>query len=743
MMWRWCCRVAWAAGVVASQSVAGVVVSPSVAGALLFQSVAATPARAQQSVARTQIPHTLCVRDAATGAGIARAQLTIVRASGKKLSQVLGAPCGAVTLSRDTESPEQPAGDQGDSVVVRRLGYEPRRYVPVRGQLAGDTIFVALVPIAVALPVSITQAPVGADDALQARNAVSISVDSARALGAHSTGSLVALLPYTFPRSARGEVTLSLRGARREQVAVTLDGVPLTDPSTGLADLADVPLALLQSVTVSPGSDPIASGPGAAGGVLSLRSGNQSVAMVRAASFGDVAAEGAWSTSVGASLLRIGAAHRAADNNFAFVNSSGSTGTELIERRVNNDVTRSSVMAQWQASRVQLTALASRADVGMVGPVNVRANDQDRSQTRRLFMRAAGQTGSSLVSASLRGFGLRYRDPARASFDANANALAADADIRRSVAGVALHAGVGADRLRASANVAQDRARGFASAATAGAFGVNPVDGSETLSWTLGARLDAIEQNGVLPSFSLGLNSSRQRPVVVGARVAQAVRVPTLYDLYFSSPQRLTVRALDVERIVLDAEVHARWQSRTNDNRSASLESALITRITDNAIVWFPGNFGWSPANVGTERVTGVELRGTLARGPADINAWSTVYNAELTAGGLRIPTPYVPRHAGGATARLAHGPLQLSGTTRWFGTRPYTAGPRDDAFLLPAVALVDLAFTASHALNGTVIALTFALENATDQPWQSVRGFPSPGRAWSVALVFRPTTSQ
>src|SRR5690606_33976121 len=117
--------------------------------------------------------------------------------------------------------------------------------------------------------------------AAERRNAVTLDADSARAFGVGTTGALVALLPYTFPRSARNEATLSLRGARREQVAVTLDGLPLTDPATGLADLADIPLVALGGMTVAPGSDPIGTGPGAAGGVLALHTGAGTVVSTR------------------------------------------------------------------------------------------------------------------------------------------------------------------------------------------------------------------------------------------------------------------------------------------------------------------------------------------------------------------------------------------------------------------------------------------------------------------------------
>jgi hypothetical protein len=61
----------------------------------------------------------------------------------------------------------------------------------------------------------------------------------------------------------------------------------------------------------------------------------------------------------------------------------------------------------------------------------------------------------------------------------------------------------------------------------------------------------------------------------------------------------------------------------------------------------------------------------------------------------------------------------------------------------LSAVTLVDLAVT--HGLP-RVLAMpriesrvTWSVENATDAAWQSVRGFPSPGRTWALAIVLRP----
>lgn len=676
----------------------------------------------------------VCVVDAATNAPVPYARVRIgdreVAAAKPNGREAVEGWCVVV-----------PANARG-AWVVTRIGYAPLRTTGAAdfSSLVSasdateaqrrDTAFVRLVPLAAALPANVTVAPSSVWAGAGARNAVTLSVDSARALGASTTGALVALLPYTFPRSARGEVTLSLRGARREQVAVTLDGVPLTDPATGLADLADVPLAALGAVTVSPGSDPLGAGPGAAGGVLSLQSGRGSIASLRLGAFGDVSTEGAWSVSQGDVHVRVGGAYRTARNDFPFVNTASTTGTSLNETRVNNDVSRANALVQLQAPRVHLTLLVSRATLGLVGPVNVRDYDQDRSTTTRLFLRGTAQAGVTMFSASARTFALDYRDPGRAQFNNNAQASVLDVDARRTVGGVLVHVGAGGDRLRTSTAVSQDRARGFVSVMQArSAIG---------LEWTGGARADAIGGTGVLPSFSLAAVRRTTR-TDVGVRIAQAVRVPTLYDLYFSSPQRLTVRALRPERVLFDGEVHARWRTTDNARVRLSLEGALVQRITRDAIIWFPGNFGWSPANVGTESMRGVEAHATLTRGPIDISVWGTAYDPQLTSGALRIPTPYVPSLAGGAITRAQLGVVQLAASNRWLGPRPFTAGPRDPAFSLPTVALLDLTLSTRRTLRRGDALLAASLDNVTNRAWQSVRGFPAPGRTWSIAITITP----
>lgn len=668
----------------------------------------------------------LCLTDVATGAPVREATVQLgreerrVRLTSGSAAGPLGERATSMALA-DRGCVALRVAD-GERVQVQRLGYAPWRAV---WPSARDTLQVLLQPVAALLPPSVLRSA-----ATRMPEGNSLATDDARALGASTAGALVALLPYAQPRSARGEVSVSLRGARREQVAVTLDGLPLTDPATGIADLADVPLAVLGGATVAPGSDPLGTGPGAVGGVLALHTGDGTVTSVRAGAFGAVGVEGAHALDVAGGRLRLGASRQVARNDFPFRNTATTTGVSLPERRVNNDVAREALFAQWRGRRAQLTVLGAQADLGLVGPVNVRDADEDRSRTRRLFVRGSVQQGATLVSSAVRAFGLSYRDPARPTFDSDADAVAADVEVRRVLRGVLLQGGVGGDRLRTTANVAQDRTRGFAA--------LSRTQRWIGLDWLAGARLDAIRGNGVLPSFSMA-SERRTARVVLGARAAQAVRVPTLYDLYFSSPQRLTVPALRAERVVLDAETYLRWRSGADHAWRLAVDAALVSRTSRDAIVWFPGNFGWSPANVGTETLRGLEGRGAFEWHRLHVSAWGTWHRAELESGALRIPTPYVPVQAAGAIARAPIGPLEVGASARWLGPRPFTAGPRDPAFTMPGVSLLDLSVSVRRRVHDVPLLLTTTLDNATDRAWQSVRGFPSPGRSWSVVITLFP----
>lgn len=674
----------------------------------------------------------LCVRDARNASPLVGAQLRLPDGSMRTLDD----ECAAVARSTTP-------------LFVARVGYRPRMVSAgeISGAPRGSTVVVALTARVHADAtdsgrLDITQLAtqrVVADAPVSPRAGMvssSLSATQARERGAHTMNGVIALLPFTSLRSARGESGLSLRGARREQVVITLDGLPLNDPATGLADVSDVPLVSLQSAAVIPGADPVYAGSGANGGVLALASAANRRLAVHTGAFGQTAAEASYTLTRGDTRWQGALSHRRAVNDFTFINEAGQA--PVRESRVNNDETRSVLTASVMNGRTQWLALASVGERGMVGAANVRTYDEDRARTARVLVRGQVAAGRTMFVTGLRHFELRYRDPQRAVLNSEATAWAADAEWRGSVWRGTWRLGAGTDHLAGTGAVRQRRNRGFA------AWGWQRVPSlAQRLAVDAGVRSDVVEGAGLQPTGAVGatwraFGSAAGSSWSLLVRGAQAVRVPTLYDLYFSSPQRLSVRELDPERVTLDASAgtqavwqHARWR--------AVAEGSLVTRDTRNAIVWFPGNFGWSPANVGLERLHGAEVRVEVSAARGSVAAWYTGYRSELRSGALFIPTPYVPQHSLAANGAWRMGAHTISTNVRVQGRRPYTAGPRNALFELPAVTIADVAWSQRHRFNRVEALWAVTLDNVTNVQWQSVRGFPMPGRGWSAALTLAP----
>ena len=223
---------------------------------------------------------TLCVQDALTHAPLPGTHVSVLSGDGHPVaSRTLDARCLRI-----------PAG----TVRLRRVGYRARSVqLPVTG--VDQQLVVELTPLsfrrAATPPTLATQRVVASRaDSPTSRVTATMDVDHARVMGVGTTTALLASLPFVSVRSARGETGVSLRGARREQVAITLDGMLLNDPATGIADVSDLPLASLGSATALLGADPLGVGPGANGGVIALTSAPQRVVALRAGSFGTHAA---------------------------------------------------------------------------------------------------------------------------------------------------------------------------------------------------------------------------------------------------------------------------------------------------------------------------------------------------------------------------------------------------------------------------------------------------------------------
>jgi outer membrane cobalamin receptor len=172
---------------------------------------------------------------------------------------------------------------------------------------------------------------------------------------------------------------------------------------------------------------------------------------------------------------------------------------------------------------------------------------------------------------------------------------------------------------------------------------------------------------------SRGCRAATSQGLVASARAAQAGRAPTLYDLYFTSPQRITIKALRPESITADVRSAITLDGATplGDSRA---RLSLVRAHTNDAIVWFPGNFMWSPANVGREELHGAEARLRVTPSWGEWSLWSTVYDPVAQrrlahSHAVRARVCLVDRSGSSNTIRTS-----FSLITRSMGRRPYAA---------------------------------------------------------------------
>jgi iron complex outermembrane receptor protein len=112
-------------------------------------------------------------------------------------------------------------------------------------------------------------------------SAITVRLDSVRFRPAPLLEDVLRELPLVQVRTnSRGEAQLALRGAEERQIAVLLDGVPLTLGWDHRTDLSVIPMTAAQSVELVRGMSSVLHGPNVLGGVVEIGMG--SVPVVRA-----------------------------------------------------------------------------------------------------------------------------------------------------------------------------------------------------------------------------------------------------------------------------------------------------------------------------------------------------------------------------------------------------------------------------------------------------------------------------
>ncbi|HEY2744402.1 MAG TPA: TonB-dependent receptor, partial [Polyangia bacterium] len=587
---------------------------------------------------------------------------------------------------------------------------------------------------------------------------------------------------FVKSRGGLGSFTsVSIRGSEDNEVAILIDGMPLTRAAAGVIDLSALSVAGLERVEVWRGVPPIEFGAEAVGGAINLvtRRGGLVPELrlsVGAGSFGARAASAGWSGTDHGLRIDLSAAYNGASGDFTYYDTAGTLfnqSDDRISTRHNNDFDQGAVDAtvsgrHWRIGTHGYIKQQGAPGVGLAGAESLHARlvsaraladgDVDgsigawrwRLASSLLYERLgfsnppgdeAGPFGAAVSEAQALSEGLYAR--VRVPWGKHQRWLIL-ADLRGEERWPTdllflSQSGGASERLIGGLGV-EDELRFF----------------DERLTVTAGLRLDGDYNRVSVPlTGALAPTSAVEPTGRVTARLAvnrwlalrgaagRFVRFPTLLELFGDGAFILPQPTLVPEK-AWAGDVGGTVQADTH-RLHATLEATFFGRAVDDTIVYLPASRASTAQNIGPTRMLGVEVRAQAAfsRYFAARVDYSYTDARELTGAGGQIPGRPQNQLTLRADAKLA--PFGI-----WyeleFVDRLYR-DPANDAWI-PARTLHAIGASFDHKW----IQLTVEIRNLADlrvvqlpaggttvpSPLVDYFNYPLPGRAIYATLVFR-----
>lgn len=566
--------------------------------------------------------------------------------------------------------------------------------------------------------------------------------------GARTAGELVRRVAGVVVREegTGGAQTVSIRGSGADAVLVLVDGVPLNDPVTGVADLSTIAAGSIESVTVLVGAQGARYGPRAEAGVIVIETrapeaGWEGRGVV--GSLGEWGGSGEGGSVLGGVAWRVGVGARGSDGGFDFPRVPGVD--ERIERRVNAD------LAERSAFAVARGRVLGGEVQGRLGGESLRRGIPGKGyapspEARQELGRLRGSVGwrrhagglSSVVTITGNSQRVRYADPAPPfgfPYDdtVRARALELRAEVER-VAGegwLRRHGG-GVEVVRqqvaaGSLGEGVPRHRTDAGAFTHAAVGTALGGWDAELALELRADRDALRGRWYLNRAAALQLVAHGLALHLSNRSGNSP--PTLGDQFFREGVAVAPNPdLEAERVPSEWEVGALLAGRAG-GVTGSLGARLFQGDIRGMIVWLPDfRFVWSPRNTDVKR-RGLEARGELAPGRG-VRMAASYTLAVVTYDRPDDPEPvqvaYRPRHNAQFEAGWEGGGWRAGVDALYTGTR-YPAPARLNA--LDPFWTFRLNLGHERRLGGYDLATTIQVDRLFDEKDTLIFGFPEAGR--------------
>lgn len=590
----------------------------------------------------------------------------------------------------------------------------------------------ALAPLAAAAQSADRDAPIvvtgtrlpTALDAATAPVSVLTAADLERRQTTFLADALATMPGLTISRNGAfgGQTSLRVRGASSQQTLVLVDGVAVTDPSgpAGGFDAGSLDAAEIERVEVLRGPQSTLWGSDAIGGVVSIVTqapapGLSGRAFAEAGSFGTVRGGGGFAVGAGPFAARLGGVAIHSDGISKADARDGNPETDGYDAQALNARARYDAAP---ALRVDLFGryAASETDTDSFGFVTGVTDGPDRAEQTERSGGLTARIGAENARLTHR-LTLAAADIDRTSFTTFGDFPAKGARTSARYEGQArfgerLRTAFGAERERTSV-------RGSGASTIDGVFALAEAKPRDDLTLTAGVRRDDHSRFGDVTTTRLGLRYTPSAALGLRASWGEGFKAPSIFQLlgdgFFVAPNP----ALRPERAEgWDAALFGTWL----DGRASGEIGYFELKSRD--LISF-GATGY--VNVARAESTGVEVSGKIAVTPrvALSGSFTQTDAIDATTGAklLRVPE----RAASVEATWRATDKLDLALLGRHVGETKdivVAANPRGRI-----AAWTRLDATARYALSPR-FELYARVENVTDEAYQEVFGYGTPGRS-------------
>ncbi len=575
-------------------------------------------------------------------------------------------------------------------------------------------------------------------------------------LSTYNSTSLAAALQARTPLYIKsygvsGISSVSFRGTTASHTAVLWNGLNISSPSLGQADIAALPLGGVGAVAVQHGGAGATYGNGAIGGAILLTSpaytsqGFSGELQQEAGSFGRNYSKAAFNYSnnkvtIGASGYRL-----QATNNFKYKDYATFGAPErrqdhaaILQYGFTQD-------AAWHISPESKLAFhtwytfSDREPQASLGAAHNNSRQLDKNLRLLTEYTLGTNWGETSIKAAYFNDLLKYTNTSvNSNTDISTYQLQAEQTYTfgRSWS---LRGGINLQHFAADVDgygKPQEENR-------ASAFALFRYDPAEPLELSLNLRQTFAEGYNPSPTPTLGANykfyAKGHHLLYLKGNTSGSYRVPTLNDRFWQpggNPDLKPEQGWNYESGLRHVY--------TSGDLLIESEATVYYMLVDNWIQWIPSEQGYyTPRNLQKVRSRGIELSSSASRKFGEVSVTATAgytYTSSEQVKSYEGPEElhkqlaYVPLHKATALANASWRNWSLSGNMSYNGLR-YTSSSNTTS--LAAFSLLDLAASRKFILGSYALQVSAQANNLLNIEYQTMENLPMPGRNYAISLRF------